>query len=173
MEFVNHNHANGESNLNFKDSSFKSQYFLYQFSIDKEYIIRGLELYMLGYRNNDCVTLYDETDDAKCIGLELSRRYFDILKNNHFGGDLFRVPIWSEEALMTELPEVVEYDGIVHNKKIYYEYDKGWSIVYRAFVDGGAIQSELINVTSSDVDSKDLKDVAYEALIQLNESLGK
>lgn len=166
MEFVNHNHANGESNLNFKDSSFKSQYFLYQFSIDKEYIIKGLELYMLGYRNNDCVTLYDETDDAKCIGLELTRRYFDILKNNHFGGDLFKVPIWSEDALMKELPDVVVCDGDECHKKVSYDDVQGWVIKYTGITKDG-LYTEIVYADGS----KELKDVAYEALVQLNEYL--
>lgn len=181
MEFVNHNKDIGERNGNFKDSSFRAQLMIH--NAEQEYILRGLELYCLGYRNNDCITVYDVEDNTKCISLDSSCRYASLLKNSPFkcsDSRLFYIPLWSTEALWKEMPDTVIYDGIEYRKNAYYHSVRGWSIKYICIVGDGLDcigpdrYLEFISVTSADVlGSHRLKDVLYEALIRLSKFIYK
>ena len=176
MEFVNHNKDVGERNDNFKESSYKTQFMLY--NVDKEHILRGLELYLLGYRNNDCTTVYDEEDSTKCIGLAPTCRYVSLLKDKQFRCSdprLFLIPLWSTEALWKELPETVIYDGIECRKKVYYDGMQGWLVEYIGtdMSDEGLDYITLLSVSSAETSSKELKDVLYEALIRLSKYMYK
>lgn len=180
MEFVNHNKDVGERNDNFKESSYKTQFMLY--NVDKEHILRGLELYLLGYRNNDCTTVYDEEDSTKCIGLAPTCRYVSLLKDPQFRCSdprLFLIPLWSTEALWKELPETVIYDGKEYHKNVFYHSLQGWSVKYRGLRGDGLDcigpdrYIDLISVTSAETCSKELKDNLYEALIRLSKYMYK
>lgn len=178
MEFINHNKDVGERNDNFKESSFATQFMLYNVEVDKEYILQGLDLYYLGYRNNDCITyaVHDDVYSTKCISSEAKCRYESLLKNSQFRCSdprLFLIPVWSTEALWKELPESVRCDGIEYHKNVSYHSLRGWSINYRG-IKGEGLDCigpdryiDLISVSSVDTGSKELKSVLYAALIRL------
>lgn len=175
MEFINHNKDVGERNDNFKESSFATQFMLYH--VDKEYILQGLDLYYLGYRNNDCISyaLHDELHES-------THRYESLLKDPQFRCSdprLFLIPVWSTEALWKELPGIVRCDGIEYHKNVSYHSLRGWSINYRG-IRGDGLDCigpdryiDLISVSSADTGSKELKSVLYAALIRLKRYIYK
>lgn len=174
MEFINHNKDVGERNDNFKESSFATQFMLDNVEVDKEYILQGLDLYYLGYRNNDCITyaVHDE------VQTESTCRYESLLKDPQFRCSdprLFLIPVWSTEALWKELPDSVLYDSIECHKKVYYDSVQGWLIEYMGIDTSceGLDYVTLLSVSSAEVGSKDMKDVLYEALIRLKRYIYK